>query len=173
MFAGCKFIKGLVKLPEPAAVFRDGNAAYMFHEESVLSVERLGVHGNPSFAEAHCLQNTKHIPPVNVIANCHHAVGEEFSVLTYFLAAFNPEAIPDPVYGETDNPSCKIYEEMPDFEFQRFVKIRISFVELDVLVLPAYRGHSCKGVVSRKFRYGFRDINSFLNFEISIRWAKF
>ena len=87
----------LVKLPEPAVIVGNGNAPYVLHQESVLAIERLGVHGNPGPSVAHRLQHAQHVPSVDMVAYGHHAVGEKFTVFADFIPPLNPEAKPDAV----------------------------------------------------------------------------
>ena len=167
-----KFIQSLVKRSESAAFFRNGYSTNVFHQKPVFASERLGVHRDPGFPVAHRLQHADHIPPVNMIAYGHHPIGKEFAVLADFLTAFNPKAIPDSVQGESGNPEGKVYEEMPYFELQGFIKIWVRAVEFDVLEFPADGRHPRERIVAGKFFCRFGDINPFFDFEIPVRRSK-
>ena len=138
LFVGNEFVNRLVKLPEPSEILRNGNAANVFHQKSILAVERLGIHRYPRLAVAHRLQDANHIPSVDVIADRHHPVGKELAVLADFFTPLNPEAKPDAVQRKGHKPGGEIDEQMPYLEFQRFVKVVVGAVKLYVLAFSAY-----------------------------------
>ena len=151
LIVGMQFVKCLIEFPETAEVIRDGDAAYVFHQETILAVESLCVHRDPRLPIAHRLEHANHIPSMNVIADGHRPVGKELAILTDFLTTFDLEAITDSVYGKSQEPGNTINDEMPYLELQRFVKIGIGLVKFDVLSLFAYGGHSRKRVIPREF----------------------
>ena len=148
LLALVQFIHGFFKLAESAVCLRDGTTANIFHLESILPVEGLGVHGNPGHAETHGLQHANHIPTVHVVAYGHHAVCKEFPVPADLFPAFDPEPETDAVYGETDHPDNQIDQAMQKLEFDGRVERGLGLVKADVLVFPADGCHAGKGVFS-------------------------
>jgi hypothetical protein len=96
---------------------------------------------------------------------------EKLSVLAYFLAAFDFEAISDSVQKEGKCPSYKIDDRIHYFEPQRFVKIGVGSVKTNVLELPSNRSHLREGVVTGKYLNGFRDIDILPYLEVSVCWT--
>ena len=172
LFVGMQFVHRLVEGPESAELFRDGDTADGLHQEAVLAAEGLGVHGDPGPAVAHRLQHANHIPTVDVVADGHHPVGEEFAVPAYLFATFYLDSEADPVCREGHQPRDEVYQEMPYPELQGFVEIGVGLVELDVLEFPAYGSHLHERVVTGEFLRRFRDVHLFPHLEVPVCRSK-
>ena len=138
LFFGMQFVQSHAKGPQSATFFGNGDATDNFHPKAVFASKRLCIHRNPRLTIPHCLHDANHIPSVHVVADGHHTIGEKPAVFTYFLTTFYLQAKPDKGCRKSHKPYNKVYDEMPYFEFQRFIKIGVGSVESDILKFPSY-----------------------------------